>query len=495
MKPTTELIKLIDKSLAHIINRTEMARLEDLLDDDANLQFYLEMASVEGALPHAFEEAPCAIIKPKFNWIQPLGIAAAAAVTFSIGLFTGKNLDSPTVVAAETIAPPAEFSATITSMVSVDWGSSSPSDLQLSNSSESIQLESGLIELTFASGVRALIEGPAEFNVTGDNQAFLSSGRMVADVPNGAEGFTVNHAQGKLVDLGTVFAIHIPDDQSMAEVGVFSGEVELYNLNEDIPVKIFENHAMIQNADAKVPFESIPFERDAFVRDLPSHEFPWKLPQVATSELTELTFDVSHLIWRCGDYRAVLKWMKGKDALKIESAELFLNDEPVTADTHSGRSGKFIHTVDNTYKLSVPENKHKKGKWTLKLKVIADNRDEVLAGDFVPESSGIVLFEDRKSLHAKAKDFVGSWEYHHNNQIHKRVFHADHTATYYYNGEPTLIFENSRWSVDDGILTLTISPSSDPDSQLHEIIETHLLRDNDELIFIDQPYRNAKKID
>lgn len=495
MKPTTELIKLIDKSLAHVISRTEMARLEDLLEDDANLQFYLEMASVEGALPHAFEEEPSAIIKPKFNWIQPLGIAAAAAVTFSVGLFTGKNMDAPTVVVTDTIEEATDFSATITSMVGVDWGSSSPTDLQLSSESDSVQIDSGLIELTFASGVRALIEGPAEFNVTGDNQAFLTAGRMVADVPDGAEGFTVNHAQGKLVDLGTVFAIHIPDDQSMAEVGVFSGEVELYNLDEDTPVKIFENHAMIQKADADTPFESVPFQRDSFVRYLPSHEFPWTLPEIPTSELTELSFDVSHLLWRSGDYRAVLKWMKGGDALKIESAELYLDDELITADHHTGRTGVFLNTFDNTYTLSVPENKHRKGKWTLKVKAIADNRNEILAGNFSPESSGTLLFEDRKALHAKDSDFVGTWEYHHDNDIHQRVFHADHTATYYFNGERTSIFENSHWSVDDGILTLAILPSSDPNSQPHVIIETHLLRDNDELIFVNHPYRNAKKID
>lgn len=505
MKPSTELIRLVDKSLARNITRLEMARLEDLLEHDDALQYYLGIAEVEGDLPLALQadarssQPPLQVVRSK-NWLRPLSMAAAAAVIFSVGLFYGRTLNTaPTMVTVVTQPTSDDITlsnaATITSLIGVDWEEKAPDSLQLTSSSDAIKLNSGLIEVTFNSGVRALIEGPATFNVTGNNQAYLQSGRMVADVPNGAEGFTVNHAQGKLVDLGTVFALHIPNDESMAEVGVFSGEVELYTRNEDIPVKLFENHAMIQNSDSNRPFKSIPFQRDAFVRHLPSHEFPWELPSSPRTELTEFTFDVSHLIWRSGDYRAVLKWMNGQDALSIHSAELFLDEELITADTHTGQTGSLANTFDNTYKLSVPENKHRRGQWTLKLKAIADNRNDLPAGEFTPESSGILLFEDRKALHAKNKDFVGTWEYRHDDDIHQRVFHADHTASYYHNGKLTALFENCRWSVDDGILTLSIPPSTDPDSQIHEIIETHLLRDSDELIFINHPYRNAKKID
>ncbi len=56
---------------------------------------------------------------------------------------------------------------------------------------ERLELEAGLVEITFSSGVRVLLEGPATFQVPGDQGAELLIGRMTASVPRGTTGFTV----------------------------------------------------------------------------------------------------------------------------------------------------------------------------------------------------------------------------------------------------------------------------------------------------------------
>jgi len=54
-----------------------------------------------------------------------------------------------------------------------------------------LRLESGVVELTFASGARAAIEGPTELTIIDRNSMELRSGRMSAEVPKNAIGFTV----------------------------------------------------------------------------------------------------------------------------------------------------------------------------------------------------------------------------------------------------------------------------------------------------------------
>lgn len=88
-----------------------------------------------------------------------------------------------------------------------------------------IKLKSGTIELTFFSGARVSIEGPCDFQLKSDFRASLSYGRLTADVPPQATGFTIFTPNGQLRDLGTAFAVSV-DQNSDAEVHVLEGKVE-----------------------------------------------------------------------------------------------------------------------------------------------------------------------------------------------------------------------------------------------------------------------------
>lgn len=91
------------------------------------------------------------------------------------------------------------------------------------------ELVSGQIELEFYSGAAVVLEGPAVFEVLSENGGVLHSGKLSAEVPDHAHGFTITSADVKLVDLGTSFGMSVNDGKG-TEVHVFDGEVELHDL-------------------------------------------------------------------------------------------------------------------------------------------------------------------------------------------------------------------------------------------------------------------------
>lgn len=506
MKPTAELITLVDKCLSQKLSRVEMAQLEQLLEDDANLSYYLGIADVEGAIPYALgagvmvqssQSSEAGLLK---RIVRPLSLAAAAVIIFSTGVYIGSPPADQSDISAHSNSdhlplPPESGgkAAAITSLVGVTWENEAPESIQLTKDSDAIAFESGIVEISFKSGVRSLVEGPAMIRITGDNSAILDRGRMVTEVPKGAEGFTVEYPDGKVVDLGTEFAMHVPQNQHGAEVGVFRGEVEIYDRKQNIPLKILENHAVVQIAGSNNPFASIPFHRDQFIRELPSSEFPWKLSEAQSQKPNILEFDVSHLVWRSGTYRTILKYMHGSDGLHIHKAELLLNDQIICSDVHLGTTGVSLSTRDNSYVFDIPESKHQKGQWTVRVTADPSPRGKQPAGTFSPNSSGIMIFKDPRTTKDTHSSFIGTWEYQHNGDIHRRVFTADHRAEYYFNGKKTAIFNSATWEIKDGVLILNIEPHRKGDPATHQ--ELHLLKNEKELIFVNRPYRNALKVE
>jgi hypothetical protein len=82
----------------------------------------------------------------------------------------------------------------------------------------------GTLGLNYGRGVQLVIEAPAEFECSRADLLRLHAGRLAAEVPPPAKGFTVITPTGKAVDLGTKFGVDVPP-QGEAEVHVFQGEV------------------------------------------------------------------------------------------------------------------------------------------------------------------------------------------------------------------------------------------------------------------------------
>ncbi|MBB5035890.1 LamG-like jellyroll fold domain-containing protein [Prosthecobacter dejongeii] len=86
------------------------------------------------------------------------------------------------------------------------------------------KMQAGTVEFITARGAKVVIEAPASFRFENDQRLRLERGRVAADVPPSAKGFTVVTPTGQAVDLGTQFGVDVPQ-HGQAEIHVFKGEV------------------------------------------------------------------------------------------------------------------------------------------------------------------------------------------------------------------------------------------------------------------------------
>jgi hypothetical protein len=86
------------------------------------------------------------------------------------------------------------------------------------------RIDAGIVELMTSRGARLTIEAPAEFRFEDAQRLHLTKGRLSAEVPPAAKGFTIITPSGQAVDFGTHFGVDVPA-AGPAEIHVFQGEV------------------------------------------------------------------------------------------------------------------------------------------------------------------------------------------------------------------------------------------------------------------------------
>lgn len=98
----------------------------------------------------------------------------------------------------------------------------------------SVTLLAGFAELTTAKDAVVLLEGPCTVAFDADINALrLEQGKLVADVPLQAVGFTVRTPKAQVIDYGTTFGVEVRSNGATKAV-VFDGEVELGEVS-DVP--------------------------------------------------------------------------------------------------------------------------------------------------------------------------------------------------------------------------------------------------------------------
>jgi hypothetical protein len=97
---------------------------------------------------------------------------------------------------------------------------------------DELRLLEGHALVTFASGARVALQGPAELTIASELSADLATGALTAQVPRQAMGFVIGTPHAQLVDLGTEFTSIVDGDRSL-ELHVFAGMVELTLIDDE----------------------------------------------------------------------------------------------------------------------------------------------------------------------------------------------------------------------------------------------------------------------
>lgn len=466
--PDGELRDLMDRLLGEGLRKSEMARLEERLEDDSEaMRYYLETMETEAALSDALESLQDEERPVVHRWWQHpavWGLSAAAAVT--VGFFLWPK--SP---------PSATPVVRVTDSVGVRWQADSlalPVGAALDAST--VAIDAGLLELTFDLGARVLLQAPTKFEITGRNSAHLHYGRLVAEVPEAAKHFTVTYPDGRIIDLGTEFGVSVPQE-GPSEVCVFRGEIDvLPGESRAAPVRLVSDHAVRMAPQSETGLTSVPFVRSQFVRDLPSHELPWSLRSLAPGQ-TRLRWDVSDLVWSEGRYVAIFKWMHGEDHLQIDAVHLRRagQDAPVSSDLHVGHMGDIERTSAPIYRFQVDD--YQRGEWTL---------EATLSNGGPRDAEGIMVFQELPADEVDVSDYLGEWDYHHSGHVYRRVFLPGGACTLEIDGEASPHFAGAHYEVENGILRIHFDE--------FDWVEEHLMRGRDRLLFVNRPYRDARRV-
>lgn len=88
-----------------------------------------------------------------------------------------------------------------------------------------LRLKSGEVVVRLQTGVELTVLGPASVNIRSGIHVHLQSGKLLAQVPHWAIGFTVRTDELEIYDLGTLFGVQVNGNAS--EVFVFKGSVQV----------------------------------------------------------------------------------------------------------------------------------------------------------------------------------------------------------------------------------------------------------------------------
>ncbi|MEL6897253.1 MAG: hypothetical protein AAFP90_14205, partial [Planctomycetota bacterium] len=135
-------------------------------------------------------------------------------------------------------------------------------------------LESGLAEFGFDSGVRIVLQGPAELTIESQDSATLQRGKVVLHGDQTDNEFALKTPNSVLFDVGTVYGASV-NDAGVTELHVFSGMVRVESPgagNSSDPLQ------MVNSGQARriqgTRSESIAVSQEQFVRRLPKSLFP-----------------------------------------------------------------------------------------------------------------------------------------------------------------------------------------------------------------------------
>lgn len=147
-----------------------------------------------------------------------------------------------------------------------------------------VEIESGEATIVFNSGATATVEGPTALSIESSNRVFLTEGRLTADVPPPASGFTVNTPRLNVVDIGTRFGVAV-DPEGNSELHVMEGEVEASRTSgNSVTVLVREGLALRADERTRSELSPVPYEGEKFLLQIGSISTPAPLLRYSFDE-------------------------------------------------------------------------------------------------------------------------------------------------------------------------------------------------------------------
>ncbi len=191
------------------LDEEQVAKLSDVLRDSSEARkTYWELTGTHVLLDRIYRETSGAewaesasVKKVNFRWLPTIAAAViAVVVTWWI----------------------------------VEWRSDPASVIVATTNNGSEFLERGSLtlkegetkEITFLKGTRVALQGPLAIELISDERMRLITGKIGVEVPEGAEGFTVETPDGEVIDYGTRFGLEV-DNAGDLRAEVFQGRIDV----------------------------------------------------------------------------------------------------------------------------------------------------------------------------------------------------------------------------------------------------------------------------
>ncbi|MFP6877399.1 MAG: LamG-like jellyroll fold domain-containing protein [Roseibacillus sp.] len=255
--------RLLDLYLDGGLDAEELAEIERFLlsDQQARTAFW-EQAHLHEALRRQTGESWGVVAAQrdrKHHRATQRWVTAAAALIIvtltALFLVSRRSSDpdtGPTAGPPPSVLPalPAPV-AVLSELAGADWDGS-----RMLHKGEALEpgelvLRSGMIGLTFFSGARVTVAGPARLSILSESSMQLDAGNLRVECPEVAHGFTVFTPSGQVIDLGTAFGLSVGANGT-AEVQVMEGLVAMRGDAEKTDTELREQGVAVIDENGRV---------------------------------------------------------------------------------------------------------------------------------------------------------------------------------------------------------------------------------------------------
>jgi hypothetical protein len=206
------------------------------------------------------EQSKLNIPRKKLSMNSFVSILASAAAIIFLVLF------------ARFAPPKSGYSvSTLTDSVGAKWADRD-TGIQIGsrlNTGSRYLLKEGLAELLFDSEALITLEAPADFILLRDDQIKLNYGRLFANVPRPAIGFSVVTPNLQVIDLGTQFGVISGIDGS-TETHVFHGEIALFAGLKNQKFSVIVKEGSAKRVDEQDNVSEIRLKKNMFAQKIDS---------------------------------------------------------------------------------------------------------------------------------------------------------------------------------------------------------------------------------